>query len=960
MRVFRTILVGLSALIATGCGGDSVQSPDFTPVLQELRIEPATATVAAGRTTQFTAIGIYTLPPGSDAAAGEREVTGVSWSVNNDNASIDGNGLATGLLEGTAEISATLDGITATDPAILTIGPAELDSISIEPDPASISLGETQTFTANGTFSDGTVVPVSVVWASSNVGVATVAPTTGSSTIATSVSEGTTNITATSGSIQDSVVLTVGPFVPTLQTLTVAPDPGTSPAGRPLQFTVTAECTTAPFSETLGACPTQPAVVWSVANAPTETQTSAVAMIDASSGVAVGQRIGSAIVTATSGEVSDTAAFNVTAAVVDSIAVNLNPASVGVGGTSVATAIATFSDGSMGPIVVDSWTSSDPTVATLDPMADSATTTATTLLPGTTDISASFDNGFDPDPITGQATLTVTGVVLEDLLRVETAAGDPSGRVTVGRQIEFVAIGRFSDDSEAVIDDANITWTSGDTAIATVGADGFAQGLTPGQTQITATRVDDPGDSASAPLLVTDAVCTTPLLSVPDGATAEAFASPLCVGCTVDNEGNIVNASADDFATITTLVGLLGATAGVTVEPGAAPVNYTLPFEAGSNAGFIIGKPAGTLLTAEVLSQVFVETLLGGVVQESSSSGVTPLRVDLLGTTLTGGFETALVSFATSVEYDAIRLSVNSGTASALSSVQVFQACATADPPPPAAALTGVARIEPAATNLSVGATKGLVAIGAYSDGSESPLPDADLDWTSESDALATVNANGLAAGVSPGDVDITATLKTGVAPGVVDRDATGTITVVPDVCTAPLLASQGATIATDRDLLCLLCSVTNEDNVIDGPKTNFGTINAALALLNGTASMTVSSNSPTDFPAGGSAGFLIARPVGQVLEAELLSSIVVTTLLDGEEQETSGPTIPLRADLLGTAITGGGGDTALVSIQPTLPFDALRLSFVAGVVTLGLLENTLQTVNVFQACSSVTPPPAP
>ena len=51
-----------------------------------------------------------------------------------------------------------------------------------------------------------------------------------------------------------------------------------------------------------------------------------------------------------------------------------------------------------------------------------------------------------------------------------------------------------------------------------------------------------------------------------------------------------------------------------------------------------------------------------------------------------------------------------------------------------------------------------------------------------------------------------------------------------------------------------------------------------------------------------------------------------------------------------------GGGDSALVTIQPTLPYDALRLTFVSGVATVGLLENKLQTVNVFQACSSATP----
>lgn len=950
MKLFRTILIGLSALIAVGCGGDSVQSPDFTPVLQSLTVKPQNASTPAGRTTQFQAFGVYTLPPGSAAPTEEREITsGVSWTVSNANASIDANGLATGLLVGTTEIGATIDDITASDTATLETTAAVLDSIAIEPDPANITLGNSQVFTANGTYSDGSIAPVSVDWASSNTGVATVSPVTGTSTTATSASVGTTTITATSGTVQDSVVLTVGPFQPTLASLTIDPDPGSAPIGRPFQFTVTGQCTTAPFSATLGPC-TPTGVVWSVSN-------TAVAMIDATTGVATGSAIGTTQVVATSGGISDSATFNVVAAAVETITVSPANPSIALGGSQVFTAIATFSDGSSGPIVVD-WSSSETGIATVAP-ANGAQTTATTVAPGETTITASTVNGVG-ETITGDTTLTVTGVVLTDLLRVETATGDAQGRTTPGRAIEFVAIGSFSDGSEAVIDDANITWSSTDNLIATVNAQGFATGVDAGQVQITATRVDVPTDSAFALLTVTDAVCTTPLLAS-DGATAVETVSPLCVGCTVDNEGNIINPSVDDFATISTPVGLLGATAGVTVAPGASPP-YTVPFAAGENAGFIIGKPAGTLVTAEVQSQVFVETLLNGVVQESSSDGVTPLRLDLLGMTLTGGIDTALVTIATSLPYDAIQLSVNSGTASALSAVQVFRACATAEPPAPLATLVSVARVEPATTNVSVNATKNLIAIGSYSDGSEAPIPDADIDWTSGATGLATVNANGLVTGVAPGAVTITATLKAGVAPSVTGgaRDATSAVTVVSDACTVPMSASAGATVSSSIDLLCLLCTVNNTPNIIDAPTTNFGTINVPLGLLNAAASVTVSSNSATDFPAGGTAGFLISRPVGQLLQADLLSQIQVSTLLNGVVQQSTGPSIPLRADLLGTALTGGGGDTALVTILPTQPYDALRLRFISGVVTLGLLESTLKTVNVFQACSTATPPAAP
>lgn len=958
MRMLRAIWISVAALIVTACGDGGVQSPDFTPELVGISVEPASADVPAGRTFQFTAIGTWTLPPGSDTETEQRPIGNVDWQVSNANATIDENGLATGVALGSALITASAEGIES-PPATLNVTAAVLDSVTITPDGATISLGNSQVFQLTGNYSDGSTAPVAATaWTSSAPAVATVSPGSGTSTTASSVAEGTTTITAqvTQGAetIQDSVVLTVGPFQPTLVSLTVTPDPASQPLGRPQQFVANGQCTTAPFSPTTAPC--TPAevgatIVWSVGSP-------AVATIDAQ-GVAVGQSIGSTSVTATSGAISDSATFTVTEAVVSDLIVTPGTASVAAGGSQVFTATAVFSDGATGPIAVD-WSSSNVAVATVAPATNSAQTTASALTVGTSTITASTTNSLG-EPVDGTATLTVTGVTLLELIRVETAAGEPQGRVAPGRSVEFVAIGRFSDNTEAQIDDSNITWTSAAPAIATVGADGFATGVTTGTTTITATRVDVPSESASAPLTVTDAVCTTELLAS-DGATVVQFTTPLCIGCTVSNEGNIINANPDDFGLVSTTVGLLGAEAGVTVSPANVAPPYTVPFAAGSNAGFVIGKPLGTLLTAEVLSQVFVSTLLDGVVQESTSTGVTPLRLDLLGVNLLGASETALVSFKTSLPYDAIQLTVNSGTASALSSVQVYQACATAEPPVPAAALVSVSRVEPATANVTAGATSSFTAYGTYSDGTETPLSDADLDWTSSDTGIATVNANGVVTGVAAGSATITATLKTGVAPGVVDRSAQSSVTVLANLCASPMLASEGASVTEATNLLCLLCSVSNTANIIDDSSTTFGTINVPLGLLGlldlGNASVTVSSNSATPFPGSGSAGFLIARPVGQLLEAELLSQIQVSTLLDGVVQQTTGALIPLRADLLGTSLTGGAGGTALVSIAPTQPFDALRLTFNSGIVTAGILENVLQTVNVYQACSSVTLPP--
>jgi len=81
-----------------------------------------------------------------------------------------------------------------------------LVSIAVAPVSASVLVGETQAFTATGTYSDDTTADVTAdaAWASSDTAVATI-----DGAIATAVAVGTTTITATLGSIDGSASLEV-------------------------------------------------------------------------------------------------------------------------------------------------------------------------------------------------------------------------------------------------------------------------------------------------------------------------------------------------------------------------------------------------------------------------------------------------------------------------------------------------------------------------------------------------------------------------------------------------------------------------------------------------------------------------------------------------------------------------------------------------------------------------------
>ncbi|ETW94245.1 MAG: hypothetical protein ETSY2_50100, partial [Candidatus Entotheonella gemina] len=155
-----------------------------------LAIEPVTATIDVGQTQPFTAR--VTLSDGSN-----QEVTNqATWTSSNDNiATINAQGLATGISLGTVQINAQFAGFTAS--ANLTVeGPPDPVpvSLAIEPVTATINVGQTQSFTARVTLSDGSNQEVTnqTIWTSSNDNVVTI----DAQGLATGIGDGTVQITA--------------------------------------------------------------------------------------------------------------------------------------------------------------------------------------------------------------------------------------------------------------------------------------------------------------------------------------------------------------------------------------------------------------------------------------------------------------------------------------------------------------------------------------------------------------------------------------------------------------------------------------------------------------------------------------------------------------------------------------------------------------------------------------------
>jgi uncharacterized protein YjdB len=169
-------------------------------VLQSIAVTPANPSVPKGQTEQFTATGTF-----SDNST-QNLTNQVTWaSAKPAVATINAAGLATAVSSGTSTISATLSGVTGS--TVLTVTAAVLQSIAVTPANPSVAKGQTEQFTATGTFSDNSTQDLTnqVIWASAKPAVATI----NAAGLATAVDPGTSTISATLNGVTGSTVLTV-------------------------------------------------------------------------------------------------------------------------------------------------------------------------------------------------------------------------------------------------------------------------------------------------------------------------------------------------------------------------------------------------------------------------------------------------------------------------------------------------------------------------------------------------------------------------------------------------------------------------------------------------------------------------------------------------------------------------------------------------------------------------------
>ena len=415
----------------------------------------------------------------------------VSWTSSNTSvATVSQSGTVTAVAAGNASIIATSEGVggetgitvSAPPPPPPPPPPAPVASVSVSIASSTLIVGQTTTASAvTRDASSNVLTGRAIAWSSSNTAVAAV----NASGVVTAVAAGSANIVATSEGISGQAGVTVSPPPPApVASVSVSLASSTLIVGQ----TTTASAVTRDASNNLL---TGRAITWSSSN-------TAVATVNASGTVtAVGA--GSANIRATSEGVMGQAGITVAPVPVASVTVALVSSSLMQGQTTNATAVLRDASNNVLTGRAISWSSTNTAVATVN-----SSGLVTAVGAGSANIRATSEG------VMGQAGLAVTAVPVASVTVTLASSSVPAGQTTTAAAVT-------RDAANNILTGRVVTWSSSNTAVATVNGSGVVTAVAIGSADITATSE---GISGFATLTVTAALPGPTLVFASDWSTA--------------------------------------------------------------------------------------------------------------------------------------------------------------------------------------------------------------------------------------------------------------------------------------------------------------------------------------------------------------------------------------------------------------------------------------------------------
>ena len=448
----------------------------------------------------------------------------VTWSSSDNSVATVSNGVVIAHKLGSATITAKAGEKTAT--CEITVEATPVTSITLDKTSVSLKVKETVTLTATVAPDDAT--DKTVTWTSSNEGIATV-----KDGVVTAVSLGTATITAQAGEKTATCEITVEATPVTSITL------DKTSVSLKVKETVTLTATVAPDDAT------DKTVTWTSSN-------DGIATVK--DGVVTAVSLGTATVTAQSGEKTATCEITVEATPVTSVTLDKTSVSLKVKETVTLTATVAPDDATDKTVT---WTSSNDDIASVDDGV------VTALKLGTATITAKAGDKTATCEITVEAT-PVTSITLD--------------RTSVSlRTNETVTLTATVNPDDAT--DKTVTWSSSNSYVATV-KDGVVTAVSPGTATITAKAGDQTAscvitveatqvtgislNKTSVSLKVNETVTLTATVTPADATDKTVTWSSSNTGVATVKNG-VVTAVKAGTATITAKAGTKSATCTVTV-----------------------------------------------------------------------------------------------------------------------------------------------------------------------------------------------------------------------------------------------------------------------------------------------------------------------------------------------------------------------------------------------------------
>jgi uncharacterized protein YjdB len=542
-------------------------------------VSPNSATVEVGFTTQFSAV----LKDANGQVLTGRAVT---WTSSDPAAaSVSATGLVSGISYGTSSggnvtITATAEGKSGTA-QLGVVTPDPVASITLNPSAIMyLAVGETATYTATLRNAGGGVLTGrAVAWMSSNTSVATVSATGQ----VTAKAVGTSNITASSGGKSASVQVSVQQTIQRVDNVRMTPDSFMMQVAAPWAGTSTRSI----YAE--------PRAGYTLVPRPLTWTSSNPSVASVAGGVVSALSPGLVTITATADGVSGTAKVHVFAYGACA-RFSMSPPTTRQASSIVegVYAIIRNADSLLVQNKTVTWTSSNPAVVSIQ----QPTTTM--------DPSGSFTTTFIPVSA-GSATITATCDGASGTVPITVTAGQAVASISLTPDPFRVVLGMTGKPTLVLKDASGMqvyrtpTWTTGNSAIATVAADGTVTGVGVGTTTLTAT-ID--GKSATIQLSVTNE----------STVVASVVITPANPSVMVGNDVQFTATMKNAQGTVLS---------GKTVTWGSS--NYLVGYQM-NTTGLINGRSAGTSVISATSEGVTGTTVLtvGAPAASVAYVGVTP------------------------------------------------------------------------------------------------------------------------------------------------------------------------------------------------------------------------------------------------------------------------------------------------------------------------------------------------